>query len=92
MCYELLSEYQSKSKLGQKTSSYVISSSSTILELNYDEQDPLSKFHLFVHSTIGESHTKSELDYYLDHSILPRTSNFDVLSWWNTNGIKYPTL
>ena len=92
MCYELLSKYQSKSKLEQETSSYGISSSSTLLELNYDEQDPLSKFDLFVHSTIGESHTKSELDYYLQESIMPRTSNFDVLSWWKTNGIKYPTL
>ncbi|KAL6321604.1 hypothetical protein AAG906_025436 [Vitis piasezkii] len=34
-------------------------------ELNYDEQDPLSKFDLFVHN------------YYLEESILPRTSNFD---------------
>ncbi|RVW91526.1 putative AC transposase [Vitis vinifera] len=92
MCYELLSEYQAKSNLGQKTSSYGTSSGSTLLELNYDEQDPLSKFDLFVHSTTGESHTKSELDYYLEESILPRNSNFDVLSWWKTNGIKYPTL
>ncbi|KAL6339971.1 hypothetical protein AAG906_038806 [Vitis piasezkii] len=80
------------SNLGQKTSSYGTSSGSTLLELNYDEQDPLSKFDLFVYSTIGESHTKSELDYYLEESILPRNSNFDVLSWWKTNGIKYPTL
>ena len=35
---------------------------------------------------------KSKLDYYLEESILLRTSNFDVLSWWKTNGIKYPTL
>ncbi|KAL6310724.1 hypothetical protein AAG906_000076 [Vitis piasezkii] len=91
MCYELLSEYQSKSNLGQKTSSYGTSSGSTLLELNYDEQDPLSKFDLFVHSTIGESHMKSELDYYLE-VYSPRNSNFDVLSWWKTNGIKYSTL
>ncbi|WJZ82843.1 hypothetical protein VitviT2T_002568 [Vitis vinifera] len=70
----------------------MMASSSTLLELNYDEQDPLSKFDLFVHSTIGESHTKSELDYYLEEFILPRNSNFDVLSWWKTNGLKYPTL
>ncbi|WJZ94265.1 hypothetical protein VitviT2T_013139 [Vitis vinifera] len=69
-----------------------MASSSTLLELNYDEQDSLSKFDLFVHSTTGESHTKSELDYYLEESILPRNSNFDVLSWWKTNGIKYLTL
>ena len=37
MRYELLSKYQSKSKVGQKTSSYGTSSSSTLLEFNYDE-------------------------------------------------------
>ncbi|RVW53433.1 putative AC transposase [Vitis vinifera] len=37
MCYELLSEYQSKSNLGKKTSSYGTSSGSTLLKLNYDE-------------------------------------------------------
>ncbi|KAI5316316.1 hypothetical protein L3X38_036023 [Prunus dulcis] len=25
-------------------------------------------------------------------SLLPRTLDFDILSWWKTNGIKYPTL
>ena len=35
---------------------------------------------------------KSELDYYLDEPVLPRISDFDVLGWWKTNGIKYPTL
>ena len=35
---------------------------------------------------------KSELYYYLDEPVLPRISNSDVLGWWKTNGIKYPTL
>nr|CAN78054.1 hypothetical protein VITISV_017198 [Vitis vinifera] len=34
---------------------------------------------------------KQREKYYME-SILPRNSNFDVLSWWKTNGIKYPTL
>ena len=59
---------------------------------NYDEQDPLLKFDLFVHSTIRESHAKSKLDYYLKESILLRTLDFDVLSWWKKNDIKYPTM
>ena len=91
-CYEVLSEYQSKSKLGEETSSYGTSSSSTFSKFNNDEQDPLSKFDLFFHSIIGESHTKSKLDYYLKKSILPRTLDFDVLSWRKTNSIKYSTL
>ena len=60
--------------------------------MTYDEQDHLLKFDLFVHSTSEEGHVKSELDYYLEEPLLPRISNFDVLSWWKTNGIKYPTL
>ena len=90
--YELLSKYQSKSKLGEETSSYGTSSSSTFSKFNNDEQDPLSKFDLFFRSIIGESHTKSKLDCYLEKSILPRTLDFDVLSWWKTNSIKYSTL
>ncbi|KAK9286527.1 hypothetical protein L1049_014925 [Liquidambar formosana] len=35
---------------------------------------------------------KSELDHYLDEDVLPRTPDFDILSWWKSNGLKYPTL
>ena len=33
-----------------------------------------------------------EWDYYLEEPILPRILDFDVLSWWKINGIKYSTL
>ncbi|KAL6334393.1 hypothetical protein AAG906_014971 [Vitis piasezkii] len=87
LCYDLLSKYQSKSKMGQQTSSHGVSSVSNLFELSYDEQDPLLKFDLFVHSTNGKGHAKSELDYYLEEHVLPRISDFDVLSWWKTNDI-----
>jgi len=32
------------------------------------------------------------LDYYLEEDNLPITPYFDILSWWETNGLKYPTL
>ena len=88
ICYDFLSEYQSNSKIGEKT----LESSSSLFDTDYDEQDPLSQYDLFVHSTIRESGVKSKLDYYLDEPVLPRISDFDVLGWWKTNGIKYPTL
>ena len=69
LCYDLLFEYQSKSNMGQQNSSHGASSISNIFELTYDEQDPLLKFALFVHSTTGEGHEKSELDYYLKEPI-----------------------
>ena len=34
----------------------------------------------------------SKLDYYLEEVVLPWTTDFDVLNWWKTNSIKYPTL
>ncbi|KAL6331824.1 hypothetical protein AAG906_020168 [Vitis piasezkii] len=79
LCYDLLSEYQSKSKMGQQTSSHGASSVSNLFELTYDEQDPLSKFDLFVHSTSEEGHAKSELDYLLRRNCFPRILYFDVL-------------
>ncbi|RVW15815.1 Zinc finger BED domain-containing protein RICESLEEPER 2 [Vitis vinifera] len=85
LCYDLFSEYQSKSKMGQQTSSHGASLVPNLFELTYDEQDPLSKFDLFVHSTSEKGHAKSELDYYLEETVLPRISDFDVLSWWKTN-------
>ena len=29
---------------------------------------------------------------YLDEEVLPRNANFDILSLWKTNSLKYPTL
>nr|KAJ0197649.1 hypothetical protein LSAT_V11C700378320 [Lactuca sativa] len=29
---------------------------------------------------------------YLEEDTLPRIHEFDVLGWWNLNGVKYPTL
>ncbi|XP_073158102.1 zinc finger BED domain-containing protein DAYSLEEPER-like [Henckelia pumila] len=40
----------------------------------------------------GAQHLKSELDQYLEESVLPRVQGFDVLGWWNVNRTKYPTL
>lgn len=39
------------------------------------------------------THVKSELDIYLEEEQLPLTTeDFDILAWWKSNGIKYPTL
>ncbi|XP_038724234.1 zinc finger BED domain-containing protein DAYSLEEPER-like [Tripterygium wilfordii] len=48
---------------------------------------------MFMDSTPTNEHVKLELDHYLEESLLPRnTHDFDILCWWKTNGIKYPTL
>ncbi|KAH6771913.1 hypothetical protein C2S51_010317 [Perilla frutescens var. frutescens] len=41
---------------------------------------------------MGETHVKSEIDQYLEESVMPRVQEFDVLGWWRDNRSKYPTL
>ncbi|KAL4559519.1 hypothetical protein LXL04_031659 [Taraxacum kok-saghyz] len=57
-----------------------------------DFGDSLAGYDLFVSSTSNVDTYKSELDYYLEENVLPRTGDFDILAWWKTNGLKYPTL
>ena len=35
---------------------------------------------------------KTKLDYCLEEDNLSITPEFDILSWWKTNGLKFPTL
>ena len=90
-CYDMLKEYQMKLKSNEEVGSSRANSSRGHAEVTVEGRDPLSKFDMFVtHRTSKTIHVKSELDHYLEESVLPRTPYFDVLSWWKTNGLKYP--
>ena len=91
-CYELLHEYQlnTRSDNSHSVSASLDRSDSTPIDI--DDQDPLLNYDLFVSRTISNVRIKSELDFYLEENVLPRTPDFDVLSWWKTNGVKFPTL
>ncbi|XP_073222675.1 zinc finger BED domain-containing protein RICESLEEPER 2-like [Cicer arietinum] len=51
----------------------------------------LADFDVYIMETSSHQ-TKSELDQYLEESLLPRVPDFDVLGWWKLNKLKYPTL
>ena len=51
----------------------------------------LTDFDVYIMETTSQQ-MKSELDQYLDESLLPRIQEFDVLGWWKLNKLKYPTL
>ncbi|XP_028181504.1 zinc finger BED domain-containing protein DAYSLEEPER-like [Glycine soja] len=51
----------------------------------------LKDFDAYIMETSSQQ-TKSELDQYLEESLLPRVPDFDVLGWWKLNKIKYPTV
>ena len=48
--------------------------------------------HKFVASNSSDVTSKSEFDFYLEENVLPRVPTFDILGWWKTHGVKYPTL
>ncbi|KAL3535895.1 hypothetical protein ACH5RR_004356 [Cinchona calisaya] len=51
----------------------------------------LTDFDVYIMETT--SHLAiSELDQYLEESLLPRVHEFDVVGWWKLNRMKYPTL
>ncbi|KAK7411135.1 hypothetical protein VNO78_02567 [Psophocarpus tetragonolobus] len=51
----------------------------------------LTDFDAYIMETSSQQ-MKSELDQYLEESLLPRIPDFDVLAWWKLNKLKYPTL
>ncbi|KAL0349412.1 UNVERIFIED_CONTAM: Zinc finger BED domain-containing protein DAYSLEEPER [Sesamum angustifolium] len=79
-CYDLLFDYQSRCCTLNE-------SSSSIGSLDEFEQFVVSK-------TSGATNLSatSELDMYFEESLLPRARDFDILNWWKTNGVKFPTL
>ena len=90
--YELLEEYQQKSKSCFTKSKGASCSSS--LSPSADE-DAEIKLHLHLRNRINSgSQVKSELDHYLEQTLLPMShgEHFDILSWWKLEGVKYPTL
>ena len=33
-----------------------------------------------------------EFDHFIGERVLKRSEDFDILAWWKSNGLKYPTL
>ncbi|XP_071742239.1 zinc finger BED domain-containing protein DAYSLEEPER-like [Rutidosis leptorrhynchoides] len=51
----------------------------------------LTDFDVYIMESTSQQ-SKSELDQYLDESLLPRSHEFDVMKWWKLHKVKYPTL
>ena len=54
-------------------------------------QNPLQSYDLFVSGDTPKKNesVRLEFDHYIDDGVLSRTENFDILTWWKSNGIKY---
>ncbi|XP_065849654.1 zinc finger BED domain-containing protein DAYSLEEPER [Euphorbia lathyris] len=51
----------------------------------------LTDFDVYIMETASHQ-MKSEMEQYLEESLLPRLHDFDVLGWWKLNKLKFPTL
>nr|XP_009797845.1 PREDICTED: zinc finger BED domain-containing protein RICESLEEPER 2-like [Nicotiana sylvestris] len=87
-CFDLFQEYTSR--VVALHESFQASSSNEVDGVV--EGDRLSSFDRFVASSSANMDSRSELESYLEEGVLPRTPSFDSLSWWKTNGLKFPTL
>jgi hypothetical protein len=95
MLYDLVREYQKKYRQSCELSEAYLNHSSSSMDSRPSKRTCYDKeFDLFMdnESTPTEEHARSELDHYLEESLLPRSDDFDILVWWKSNGIKYPTL
>ncbi|CAL2265524.1 unnamed protein product [Prunus armeniaca] len=91
--YDLVKEYQSRSQQSQQVQSESLIPTSSSRP-SMPKLDLVKQLDVFVSHSTTHGHVKSELDYYLEESRLPRNDDddFDILCWWKSNGIKYPTL
>ncbi|XP_028779151.1 zinc finger BED domain-containing protein DAYSLEEPER-like [Neltuma alba] len=55
-------------------------------------EDGLSDFDIYISDFTCNQQMKSELEQYLEDPLLPSAEEFDILSWWRLNRLKYPTL
>ncbi|KAI4331198.1 hypothetical protein MLD38_029407 [Melastoma candidum] len=54
--------------------------------------DGLLDFEVYISEITSGQPAKSELEQYLEESLMPRVQDFDVLGWWKLNNTKFPTL
>ena len=56
----------------------------------------MSCFDLFVNNSSSSSKkhesARMEFDRFIDEGVLKRNVDFDILGWWKSNSLKYPTL
>nr|KAJ0205147.1 hypothetical protein LSAT_V11C500297640 [Lactuca sativa] len=88
LTYDLVKEYK---PCDAKETDFSLTISNFGMDID-DCGDHLAGFDLFVSITSTVNTYKSELYYYLEENVLPKTVDFDILTWWKANGLKYPTL
>ena len=98
-CYDLIDEYGDVDEfpVENEGSSYMPANTSNyVAQMKYRLSGAMSSFDLFVNNSLSSSKkhgsAKMKFDHFIDKGVLKRNENFDILAWWKSNGLKYPTL
>ena len=98
-CYDLIDEYGDVDEfpVENEGSSYMPANTSNyVAQMKYRFSGAMSSFDLFVNNSSSSSKkhrsARMEFDHFIDERVLKRSEDFDILAWWKSNGLKYPTL
>ena len=99
LCYDLVDEYGDvdESPVNNEGSSHISASTSNyVTQMKFRLSREISSFDLFVDNSSSSSKkhesARMEFDRFIDEGVLKRNENFDILGWWKSNSLKYPTL
>ncbi|XP_022868078.1 zinc finger BED domain-containing protein RICESLEEPER 1-like, partial [Olea europaea var. sylvestris] len=92
VCSKLVHDYQKKNDSSGSLAQFSTSSCQTETSSANNKSDRIVNFYKFVSNVEAPSSVKIELDTFLNEPILSRLDDFDILTWWKVNSIKYPTL
>ena len=99
LCYDLLDEYGDidESPVDNEGSSHIpASTSSPVAQMKFRLSGAMLSFDFFVNNSSSSSKkhgsARMEFDHFIDEGVLKRSEDFDILGWWKSNGLKYPTL
>jgi len=95
LLYDLVLEYQGSMEGVGKTdgvgTSSNNSSSSTVGSGDKAVVDIFDRY-LSSQPIVSTNYVRTELDLYLEEPLWPRTTDLDIIHWWQYAGMKYPTL
>ena len=99
LCYDLFDEYGDvdESLVDNERSSHMsVSTSNYVAQMKYRLSGAMSSFDLFVNNSLSSSKkhgsAKMKFDHFIDKGVLNWNEDFNILGWWKSNGLKYPTL
>ena len=95
----MLDEYGDvdESPVGNEGSSHMLASTSNqVAQIKFRSIGSMSRFDGFVNNSSGSSKKhgsgRMKFDHFIDEGVLKRSGDFDILAWWKSNCLKYPTL